>query len=63
VRTGTNGILVPDGDIEGMADGLRTLIEDEEGRRRCADGAIAAAQAYKMEAVGPRWERLIERVS
>lgn len=38
---GVNGILVPPGDADGLAAGLRSLLEDEQLRRRVAEGARA----------------------
>jgi glycosyltransferase involved in cell wall biosynthesis len=53
-----NGILVPVGDVEGLASGISELMDDEDLRRRCAAAAVETAGSYTMEAVGPQWEAL-----
>ena len=62
VRDGENGVLVPDGDVEGLAEGIRRLIDEEALRRRCAAGAIETVKEYTMEVVGPRWPALFEEL-
>jgi glycosyltransferase involved in cell wall biosynthesis len=54
-----NGILVPHEDVEGLARGIRELVEDEELRRRTAAAAIETAEQYTIEAIGPQWEALL----
>jgi glycosyltransferase involved in cell wall biosynthesis len=54
-----NGILVPAGDVGGLANGIVELIEDEELRRRCSAAAIETARAFTIEAIGARWEGLL----
>jgi glycosyltransferase involved in cell wall biosynthesis len=58
-----NGILVPREDVDAFAAGLRELIDDEALRRRCAAAAPATAQRYTMEAIGPQWTALLERLA
>ncbi len=55
-----NGLLVPAEDVEGFSRALREMVEDEELRRRCAPAAGATAQQYTMEAIGPRWDALLD---
>ncbi len=62
IRDRKNGILVPDGDVEALAAGIRALSEDEELRRRCAEAAVSTAREYTIEAVGPRWLALFEEL-
>ena len=57
-----DGILVPPCDVEAFAAGLRELIEDEELRRRCGAAAVATARQYTIEAVGARWDALLEQL-
>jgi glycosyltransferase involved in cell wall biosynthesis len=54
-----NGLLVPPRDVEALAAAIVGMIEDDDLRRRCADGAIETARGYRMESVGPRWEALL----
>lgn len=57
-----NGILVPAGDADQLAAGLRAMMGDVELRRRCSEAAAQTAAQYTMEAVGPRWDALLERL-
>jgi glycosyltransferase involved in cell wall biosynthesis len=60
---GRGGTLVPEGDIDALAAAMIELIED--GGRRSALGAAAAARAqdYALASIGPRWEALIDELS
>ena len=55
---GEDGLLVPPGDIEGLAEGICRLIEDEELRRSFGAAARRKAAAYGPDAVAESWERL-----
>jgi glycosyltransferase involved in cell wall biosynthesis len=55
-----NGLLVPHQDVPALAAAINELIEDEELRRRCGEGALETAERYRMAVVGPQWERLLE---
>jgi glycosyltransferase involved in cell wall biosynthesis len=57
-----NGLLVPALDVDGFAAALRELIEDEDLRRTCGAAAVATADAYTMEAIGPRWDALLDEL-
>jgi glycosyltransferase involved in cell wall biosynthesis len=58
-----NGILVPPQDVEGLAAGITELIEDEDLRRRCAEAAVETARSYSVDAIGPKWEALLDELS
>jgi glycosyltransferase involved in cell wall biosynthesis len=62
IRDRDNGLLVPDGDVAALAVGINAMIEDEELRRRCAEGAVETARRYTIEAIGPRWTALLEEL-
>jgi glycosyltransferase involved in cell wall biosynthesis len=57
-----NGLLVPPKDVEALSAAILEMIEDEDLRRRCADGAVETARGYRMDAVGPRWEALMREL-
>jgi glycosyltransferase involved in cell wall biosynthesis len=58
-----NGLLVPEGDVDAMAAAIVELIDDEDLRRRCSEGALRTAQRYSLDAIGARWEALITQLS
>ncbi|MDX1566295.1 MAG: glycosyltransferase family 4 protein [Longimicrobiales bacterium] len=57
---GETGLLVPHGDVEALADGLRTLLEDHERRRSLGQGARAFAETHSWDAAADRWEAYLE---
>lgn len=63
LRDGHDGILVPAGDVEGLADGMLELIEDVAKRRRYGAAAVENARAYAVAAVAERWEELLGDVT
>jgi glycosyltransferase involved in cell wall biosynthesis len=63
VEDGRNGLLVPEADVNALAAALIRMIEDDELRRRCSEGALETAGRYSIEAIGARWDELIEWLS
>lgn len=63
VEHGTSGLLVPNGDIAGLAAALLELIDDDERRRQQGAAAALRAEAFSMDDVGRRWERLIADIA
>jgi glycosyltransferase involved in cell wall biosynthesis len=63
VANGHNGLLVPADDIDALAAALIAMIEDEDLRRRCSAGALETVESYSLDAIGPRWEQLVERLT
>ncbi len=55
-----NGLLVPEKDVEAFGAALRAMIEDDELRRRCGPAAGETARSYTMDAIGPRWDALLD---
>jgi glycosyltransferase involved in cell wall biosynthesis/membrane-associated phospholipid phosphatase len=60
VRTGRNGILVPDRDEQALAGAMLELINDPGRRRELGRAAAEDALAYSLEAIGPHWDRLLD---
>jgi glycosyltransferase involved in cell wall biosynthesis len=58
-----NGILVPAGDVEELTNGILELIRDEELRQRCGAAAVETAKSYTIDAVGPRWDALLDSLA
>jgi glycosyltransferase involved in cell wall biosynthesis len=59
ITSGEDGLLVPNGDIDGLAQGLLQLVEDEERRRRLGAAAVRTAGRYDAESVGRQWDELL----
>jgi glycosyltransferase involved in cell wall biosynthesis len=57
-----NGLLVRRGDVGALAEALVEMIDDEELRRRCSEGAVRTAERYSLDAIGPRWDQLISEL-
>jgi glycosyltransferase involved in cell wall biosynthesis len=58
IEHGINGLLVPDGDIAGLAVALRSLMADEERRLTLGAAARETAKRYDAAVVAARWELL-----
>jgi glycosyltransferase involved in cell wall biosynthesis len=63
IEDGRSGLLVPDGDVDALAAAMRALIEDPERRARLGAGATQRARDFSLDAIGPRWEALIDELS
>jgi glycosyltransferase involved in cell wall biosynthesis len=62
IENGRSGVLVPDGDVAALAAAMLALIEDPARLRALGAGAAARAKDYALEAIGPRWEALIDEL-
>lgn len=62
IADGKNGLLVPDGDIAGLAAGINRLIEDGELRKQMGQEARRKAAEYKLDIIGRQWIGLFESV-
>lgn len=58
VTDGHDGLLVPLGDIAGLAAALNRLVEDPALRRDLGGNAAVSARRYSAEVIGPQWEAL-----
>jgi len=57
-----DGLLVPEGDIDGLAEAMNRLIEDEELRIEMGKNARAKAEKYDIGSIGKLWVNLFESV-
>ncbi|MEV4869401.1 glycosyltransferase family 4 protein [Streptomyces syringium] len=59
INDGTDGLLVPVGDADGIAKGLLKLIEDDELRRAMGRAARVSAERYHPDSIARQYEELI----
>lgn len=57
-----NGLVVPDGDIDGLAEAMIRLMKDEEMRKRMGKNAKRVVETYSEERVMGLWEDLYEEI-
>ena len=55
IDSGRNGLLVPEGDVPALTEALRTLMDDEDLRRRLGAQALETARDYQVDTVVDRW--------
>jgi glycosyltransferase involved in cell wall biosynthesis len=57
---GENGFLVRNGDIDGLAAAMLTLVEDEGLRQRMGQRARETSEVYAIDSIGSMWQALFE---
>lgn len=62
IRSGENGLLVADGDEEGLARAMMTLMADDALRMRMSRQAREVVKSYSEEAVMAQWTRLFTSI-
>lgn len=55
-----DGLLIEEGDVEKLAEGLLTLIENDTLRKGMGKNAKENVERYTFNVVGGKWERLIK---
>ena len=63
IRQGRDGILVPPGAVDALADGMLELIEDGPRRHRYGAAAVDNARTYAVGAIAERWQALLGEVA
>ena len=63
INEGENGLIVKDGDVEGLAEAIVKLMKDEELRKRMGESAKRVVETYSEERVMGLWEELFEEIS
>jgi glycosyltransferase involved in cell wall biosynthesis len=58
IRHGVNGLLVKNGDIQGLADAMMTLMGDEALRKQMSLEARMVTETYSEEKVMGKWVSL-----
>ena len=63
ITHGEDGLLVPLGDIEKLAESIEWMITHEEERLRMSNNARQKARQYTAEVIMPQWVELFEKVA
>ncbi|NFA43043.1 glycosyltransferase family 4 protein [Clostridium botulinum] len=63
IKDGEDGILVPEGDIEALAEGINNLIEDKNLRKNLGDKAKKDISRYSLEKIGDKWRYILNNIS
>ena len=62
ITDGEDGILVPPGDVDGLAAAIVRLIDDEQQRHRLGTKALSTAAQYDLAVIGRQWDELVGRL-
>lgn len=62
IRSGENGILVKEGDVDGFADALLSLIDDSGKRLAMGAAAYADSPRWSAEKIMKQWTELLENL-
>jgi glycosyltransferase involved in cell wall biosynthesis len=61
VNDGVDGMLVPNGDVDGLASALKTVLGDADLRKRLGARAAESAERYRPERVLAEWDGVIRQ--
>ena len=62
ISDGEDGILVENGNVEGLTQALISLIEQLERRKEMAENAVRNVQRYNMEQIAHKWKTLFDSI-
>lgn len=63
IRQGENGLIVPEGDVAALAEGMLQLISNAEKRQRMGAEARKVTERYSEEAVMAQWMHLFNELT
>ena len=63
VRHDEDGLLVPSGDTDSLADAMHRLMSDDDLRKDMASKAIINVRSFQLEEIAQRWKTLFNSVS
>ena len=58
IQHGENGLIVKNGDIEGLAKAMISMMRDDAARKRMGENAKKVVETYSEEAVMKQWIEL-----
>lgn len=61
ISDGENGLIVPRGNSEALANAIRTILKDRELREKLSQNAKKTSENYKTDVVIGKWEAVIEK--
>lgn len=62
VGPGENGLIVSDGDIDGLADSIMKLMKDDALRKKMGETAKRVVETYSEDKVMEKWVNLFEEI-
>lgn len=63
ITNGEDGLLIPEGDIAGLAAGMKRLIDDEALRKKMGAAAFRHSDRFDKERIMALWENLFHELS
>lgn len=63
IKEGENGLVVKDGDIDGLAEAMVRLMKDDDLRKRMGENARKVVEKYSEDRVMGLWVNLYEEIS
>jgi glycosyltransferase involved in cell wall biosynthesis len=63
ITDGVDGLVVAPEDVAGLSEALERLVADEDLRSRLGAAALETARDYDIDAIGQRWDALLEGVT
>ena len=63
IKNGVNGLLIPVGDEEKLAEAMRYMLDHPEEARRMGDNAAKIRNERKPNIIAGKWDRLIREVA
>jgi GalNAc-alpha-(1->4)-GalNAc-alpha-(1->3)-diNAcBac-PP-undecaprenol alpha-1,4-N-acetyl-D-galactosaminyltransferase len=62
IRPGIDGVLVPDGDVDALAEAMLILMNDDAIRLRLAERAVEVRSRFSPEVIGIAWDQAVSSV-
>ena len=60
INDGIDGLLVPEGDVEGLAESMSRLMADDELLKQMGKAAKVSSQRFEEQVIMEQWERILK---